>query len=50
MSFDGPPVVRSAPFGPAGLGARPGDQGRSSDVRLEPLVLAAMILMLWAAA
>jgi len=50
MSFDGPPVVRSAPFGPAGPGTLRGAQDRSPDVRLEPLVLAAMILMLWAAA
>ena len=49
MPVEGPPVVRSAPFGPAGLGAPAGEQDRS-DVRLEPLVLAAMILMLWAAA
>lgn len=50
MPFDGPPVVRSAPFGPASLGTTKRDRDLPSDVRLEPIVLAAMILMLWAAA
>ena len=45
MLPEGPRVVRSAPFGPAGVGTT-GD--RPSDVRLEPLVVAAMLLMLWA--
>ena len=50
MPFDGPPVVRSAPSGPAGFGTTRAADDRRTDVRLEPLVLAAMILMLWAAA
>ena len=50
MPFDGPPVVRSAPSGPAGVGTTRGAEDRAPDVRLEPIVLAAMILMLWAAA
>lgn len=50
MSFDGPPVVRSAPFGPAGFGTARGAKDPSPDIRLEPIVLAAMILMVWAAA
>ncbi|TPW21766.1 MAG: hypothetical protein FD126_361 [Elusimicrobia bacterium] len=50
MSFDGPPVVRSAPSGPAGIGTTRGAGDLPPDIRLEPIVLAAMFLMLWAAA
>lgn len=50
MPFDGPPVIRSAPFGPASLGTTREGKDLSPDIRLEPFVLAAMILMLWAAA